>query len=92
MTGASGATLEKFAPVAATNTNVWGQTFPGRRPMLLSLLFGQSPGMVPTDGKELTLRGVALGVALTLLFTAANVYLGLKLRHHLLATSAALPR
>jgi putative OPT family oligopeptide transporter len=32
-----------------------------------------------TDGKELTFRGVALGVALTLLFTAANVYLGLKL-------------
>src|SRR3954468_10926630 len=31
------------------------------------------------SGKELTLRGVALGVALTLLFTAANVYLGLKL-------------
>ena len=35
--------------------------------------------MTPTDGKELTFRGVALGVALTLLFTAANVYLGLKL-------------
>src|SRR6202012_2995345 len=32
-----------------------------------------------TPGKELTLRGVALGVLLTLLFTAANVYLGLKL-------------
>jgi putative OPT family oligopeptide transporter len=31
-----------------------------------------------TQGKELTLRGLALGVALTLLFTAANVYLGLK--------------
>ena len=30
------------------------------------------------DGKELTLRGMALGVALTLLFTAANIYLGLK--------------
>ena len=30
-------------------------------------------------GKELTWRGLALGVALTLLFTAANVYLGLKL-------------
>src|ERR1700712_4656676 len=29
-------------------------------------------------GKELTLRGLALGVALTILFTAANVYLGLK--------------
>ena len=29
-------------------------------------------------GKELTLRGLALGVALTLLFTAANIYLGLK--------------
>ena len=38
--------------------------------------------MTPDDsasGKELTWRGVALGVALTLLFTAANVYLGLKL-------------
>jgi putative OPT family oligopeptide transporter len=30
-------------------------------------------------GKELTWRGLALGVALTVLFTAANVYLGLKL-------------
>jgi putative OPT family oligopeptide transporter len=27
---------------------------------------------------ELTLRGIALGIAITLLFTAANVYLGLK--------------
>ena len=38
--------------------------------------------MTPTDsahGKELTWRGVALGVALTVLFTAANIYLGLKL-------------
>ena len=36
--------------------------------------------MTPADqGKELTWRGVGLGVALTLLFTAANVYLGLKL-------------
>jgi putative OPT family oligopeptide transporter len=36
--------------------------------------------MLPTDqGKELTWRGVGLGVALTLVFTAANVYLGLKL-------------
>jgi putative OPT family oligopeptide transporter len=32
-----------------------------------------------TSGKELTWRGLALGVALTLLFTAANIYLGLKL-------------
>src|SRR5579872_7419887 len=39
----------------------------------------QRHAMRPSDGKELTLRGVALGVALTLLFTAANVYLGLKL-------------
>src|SRR5438105_9365931 len=30
-------------------------------------------------GKELTLRGLALGVALTFVFTAANVYLGLKI-------------
>jgi putative OPT family oligopeptide transporter len=30
------------------------------------------------SGKELTLRGVALGVALTFVFTAANMYLGLK--------------
>jgi putative OPT family oligopeptide transporter len=29
-------------------------------------------------GKELTLRGLVLGVALTLPFTAANIYLGLK--------------
>ena len=31
-----------------------------------------------TDGKELTWRGIALGVALTFPFTAANMYLGLK--------------
>ena len=30
-------------------------------------------------GKELTLRGLLLGVALTLLFCAANIYLGLKI-------------
>ncbi len=38
--------------------------------------------MIPTEsahGKELTWRGVALGVALTLVFTAANISLGLKL-------------
>ncbi len=35
--------------------------------------------MNPFDGKELTWRGVGLGVVLTLAFTAANVYLGLKL-------------
>ena len=34
--------------------------------------------MTPSDGKELTWRGVILGVALTFLFTAANMYLGLK--------------
>ena len=33
--------------------------------------------MTPED-KELTWRGIALGVALTFLFTAANMYLGLK--------------
>src|SRR5215469_5667786 len=31
-----------------------------------------------TQGKELTWRGVALGTSLTFLFTAANMYLGLK--------------
>ncbi len=30
------------------------------------------------DGPELTLRGILLGAAMTLVFTAANVYLGLK--------------
>ena len=29
--------------------------------------------------KELTLRGIVLGAIITILFTAANVYLGLKL-------------
>lgn len=32
-----------------------------------------------TSLKELTLRGVILGAILTVLFTAANVYLGLKI-------------
>ena len=32
-----------------------------------------------TGIKELTLRGILLGAVLTLLFTAANVYLGLRL-------------
>ncbi|HWY64312.1 MAG TPA: oligopeptide transporter, OPT family [Rhizomicrobium sp.] len=31
-----------------------------------------------TQGKELTWRGIALGMSLTFLFTAANMYLGLK--------------
>ncbi|MGH6828254.1 MAG: OPT family oligopeptide transporter [Rhizomicrobium sp.] len=34
--------------------------------------------MIPSQGKELTWRGIGLGMALTLLFTAANMYLGLK--------------
>jgi putative OPT family oligopeptide transporter len=34
--------------------------------------------MISPQEKELTLRGLALGVALNLVFTAANVYLGLK--------------
>jgi putative OPT family oligopeptide transporter len=33
--------------------------------------------------RELTARGLILGVLLTLVFTAANVYLGLKGRPHL---------
>lgn len=33
----------------------------------------------PTHPSELTLRGIALGAVLTVLFTAANVYLGLKI-------------
>ena len=32
----------------------------------------------PTTAKELTLRGIVLGALLTVVFTAANVYLGLK--------------
>ncbi|MCC6925784.1 oligopeptide transporter, OPT family [Novosphingobium sp.] len=32
----------------------------------------------PTSPKEMTLRGVVLGALLTVIFTAANVYLGLK--------------
>src|SRR6185503_20274655 len=31
-----------------------------------------------TEGRELTIRGLLLGAALTFLFTAANIYLGLK--------------
>ena len=34
--------------------------------------------MMITAERELTFRGIALGIAITLLFTAANVYLGLK--------------
>jgi putative OPT family oligopeptide transporter len=34
--------------------------------------------MITSGEKELTLRGLALGVALNLVFTAANIYLGLK--------------
>ena len=33
---------------------------------------------IPTTVKELTLRGIVLGALLTVVFTAANVYLGLK--------------
>ncbi|MDB5741405.1 MAG: oligopeptide transporter, family, partial [Alphaproteobacteria bacterium] len=36
------------------------------------------PAAPAKSGKELTLRGIALGVLLTLPFTAANIYLGLK--------------
>ena len=32
----------------------------------------------PTTVKEMTLRGIVLGALLTVIFTAANVYLGLK--------------
>jgi putative OPT family oligopeptide transporter len=35
--------------------------------------------MISPQEKELTLRGLALGVALNLIFTAANIYLGLKI-------------
>jgi putative OPT family oligopeptide transporter len=37
-----------------------------------------NPKSDPEAGKELTFRGLLLGVALTLVFTAANIYLGLK--------------
>ncbi len=46
-----------------------GDFFPSTVPALVS------PAMKP---KELTLRGLMLGVLLTFVFTAANVYLGLK--------------
>lgn len=37
------------------------------------------PGTYPDDGRlELTVRGIVLGAIITLVFTAANVYLGLK--------------
>ena len=35
--------------------------------------------MSPTGLRELTFRGIVLGALITVLFTAANVYLGLKL-------------
>ena len=38
-----------------------------------------APAAAPMPIRELTIRGVILGAILTLLFTAANVYLGLKL-------------
>lgn len=37
------------------------------------------PAAAPASHTELTLRGILLGAVLTVLFTAANVYLGLKL-------------
>ena len=42
--------------------------------------------------KELTLRGMVLGALITVLFTASNVYLGLKVVLHfeLLALSSSL--
>ena len=38
-----------------------------------------TPSGVPMVLRELTLRGIILGAIITLLFTAANVYLGLKI-------------
>jgi putative OPT family oligopeptide transporter len=37
-----------------------------------------SPATPPQLGTELTLRGIVLGILITLVFTAANVYFGLK--------------
>ncbi|MFT7776858.1 OPT family oligopeptide transporter [Roseateles sp.] len=37
-----------------------------------------SPPATPALGTELTLRGIVLGILITLVFTAANVYFGLK--------------
>ncbi|MBW8894342.1 MAG: oligopeptide transporter, OPT family, partial [Burkholderiales bacterium] len=37
-----------------------------------------SPTTTPDLGTELTLRGIVLGILITLVFTAANVYFGLK--------------
>jgi putative OPT family oligopeptide transporter len=37
-----------------------------------------SPPATPELGTELTLRGIVLGILITLVFTAANVYFGLK--------------
>ncbi|MDR7298326.1 putative OPT family oligopeptide transporter [Pelomonas aquatica] len=37
-----------------------------------------SPATAPQLGTELTLRGIVLGILITLVFTAANVYFGLK--------------
>ena len=37
------------------------------------------PAPVTTNPRELTMRGVLLGAVLTVVFTAANVYLGLRI-------------
>ena len=39
-----------------------------------------TPSGAPVALRELTLRGVILGAIITVLFTAANVYLGLQAR------------
>jgi putative OPT family oligopeptide transporter len=58
------------------------------RPALRMANWAGNTEIAALDRKELTLRGVILGVAITAVFTAANVYLGLKVG---LTFSTAIP-
>src|SRR5918999_1219808 len=49
-----------------------------RHPGLLAIAGSSGVVLAPMRPKELTIRGLILGSLLTLVFTAANVYLGLR--------------
>lgn len=44
----------------------------------MNWLSNKSPSVEPMSGNELTIRGIIIGVLITIVFTAANVYFGLK--------------
>src|SRR5205809_6858077 len=66
---------KRFVSIRAHSCIIGASSTPAQGEFTMSL---DSNDALPTGPKELTIRGLVLGALITTVFTAANVYLGLK--------------